>query len=178
MQMKFSNREMYKNVQVAHFGLCSSDCSETYCQSLSQICLRSLIDKRPSCVKKQSSKDCEDFSPVCDTENETHINQCYLLNTGRRNGQPRQLAYFGPCRKGVTCKEALCQSDSCFEYRSRSNSIPVCYDPSRIKQSKMCRERQESICGSDNRTYDGFCDLNNHIVANNEFIDIISMDAC
>lgn len=160
--------------QIDYLGRCVEHCSMVKrCFSDREICV---MTPKPHCIHRQGN--CTGFSPVCDTYGKMFINRCHLENSLVFN-QPRQIAYYGPCRLQRQCTSDLCRSNEiCLQTQDRYH-FPVCLHCSKnhsISSPLLCPF--ELFCGDNQRQYISRCQLHEERCQTGTFIRITHPGAC
>jgi hypothetical protein len=158
-------------LKIDYLGACVSNCSSVpRCFSDNEICL---MTPKPHCVQRQ--RNCTGFSPVCDTYGKTFVNLCHLSNS-LIFGQPRQLAYQGPCRLNRQCTQDLCLSDeTCLQTKNKYR-YPVCLNCQVNATMPQCPF--ELFCGDNRKQYVSRCQLHDERCQTKTFIQIEYLGSC
>ena len=164
-----------EHLQIDYLGSCVSHCSSVKrCFSDREMCV---MTPKPHCIRREQN--CSGFSPVCDTYGKTFVSLCHLGNSLVLN-QPRQLAYFGPCRRQRRCTADLCRSNEICVQTQDQHHHPVCLDCVRnqsfVSSSASCPF--ELFCGDNQRQYINRCQLNDERCQTRTFIQIAHLGSC
>ncbi|XP_022242688.1 follistatin-like isoform X1 [Limulus polyphemus] len=103
---------------------------------------------RPKCPKRKRR-----LGAVCGNDGNTYKHVCKLLKVQCRKDKNLAVAYFGACQDNG-CENVKCPGKkSCVVDQNR---LPHC-----VRCKKVCRPRLGSrhVCGSDNTTYNSYCEL-------------------
>lgn len=157
-----------KSVSIAYFGFCKNSCQNVTCYGLGKQCLEDRTTL-PHCV--YCNKRCDvpaserNTRLLCDEYGHTHQSFCHLIAAACRLGQSIRLAYYGRCRDNATCNNIACPVGKTCLTNPRNGS-PVCYACNRL-----CDHAPSiKVCGTDNRSYQNYCQLSDQACRRGIFI--------
>ncbi|XP_068693252.1 follistatin-A-like isoform X1 [Montipora foliosa] len=179
-------REGRSNVEVAYDGECKTGCEGVVCRK-NRTCM---IDqyKKAYCV---SCMDCSKLQneggPVCGADGLQYESSCHLRMETCRRGKAIGLAYRGNCKENATCHDIKCETKTRpWELLEEKRAKKECvHDDTERPRCVRCScedlefyQKSETVCGTDNKTYQDLCSLREEMCKTKKFIDVKHLKPC
>eukprot|EP00106_Octopus_bimaculoides_P019195 XP_014786637.1 PREDICTED: follistatin-like isoform X1 [Octopus bimaculoides] len=162
-----------KSVSIAYLGSCRNSCKGVSCYSTRKRCIedRTTLPHCVYCNQHCSPNQIRRY--LCDENGNTHNSFCHLISTACQQGRSIRLAYHGRCRENANCSNIVCPSGKTCLTDPR-NGRPVCYGCNR-----HCEHVPSvRVCGTNNRTYENYCDLSASACKQGIYIKAVHTGSC
>ncbi|KAL3867496.1 hypothetical protein ACJMK2_044697, partial [Sinanodonta woodiana] len=152
-QLLRQNCKYEQHTEIAYFGNCKKSCRKVKCVG-NRYCLEDQ-NGFPHCVTCQTR--CQSHLPnyyICGEDGKTYASLCEHRAAICKKGRSIRIAYNGKCMNTSTCESVQCPSGTTCLLDPDSGQ-PVCVDCINICTSTI----NNQVCGSDNVTYNSYCEL-------------------
>lgn len=144
-----------ENVFVDYYGKCKRSCTDVQCESGKQCA--SDQNGLPHCLvcAQNCRRPGARNSPMCGSNGVTYPSLCHYRQAACFAGGLMSIAYRGECRADITCEEMQCSmSQKCLRdlTTGRLQCLTCDFDCNMM-------ENKGPVCGTDNVTYQDWCQL-------------------
>ncbi|XP_063870508.1 agrin-like isoform X4 [Scylla paramamosain] len=155
-----------KHLEVKFAGKCDP-CEDVTCPERQSCQLD--VDRKPEC--RCNDVCATDYSPVCASDGKTYTNECVMKVEACKARKTLSIMYHGACTVVLNpCSELTClPGEEC--------KVDI-YGIARCECPPPCERVMRPVCGSDDVTYDNYCELHRAVCVKQTDIVVSYVGVC